>query len=1206
MWNQRGLKVMRVISSLILVLATLWSPTNITTTVGAKAEKINRVAAPTVTTWYVATTGNDTNACTSSGAACRTVGGAIAKAAGGDTIIISSGTFTESNTITKSLTLIGNGAVNTLLDGNNATRVFMINPGVTLKLYNLTVQRGSAGPYANGGGLFNQGALFISNTHILNNYAGNFGSGIFNDNGTVRIYGSTLAGNTSRSAIGQWSGTITISNTTFTGNVGDAGGGALEAYGGTVRLDHITVVGNSGGSAGGLYYGGNAVNASVSNSIIAGNTSGNPSYPNCANLYSWGGNLFGATGGGCPHPTPPPIYPPDKFSDNPRVSALRDNGGPTFTRELLAGSLAVDLANPTSCAGTDQRGVVRGATCDAGAVEGTPELSVVKTALTFLLTPNVPLTYTMIISNAGALTATNPSLVDTLPNGLTFGSLQTTLGPCTGGTSIQCTWSSLAPNTIVTVTVHVTPTQLGRVTNAVNVKQPLLEYLADNTSTATTTIGTTDLGLSKRVSSFGVNAGERLTYTLSISNVGANNTAGVIVSDVLASGLNFVSATTTRGSYNAATGQWSVGTLAVNQIATLTLAITPSISLAGKIVTNTAAIVAQDLNDLNNANNTASVPIGVGVDLALTQSAGRSPTPVGLPISFTVTISNAGPNLASGIIVTDAWPSTKLSFVNAVPSQGNFTYGTGQWSVGSLAPNLTATLTLNGVPLPDANNTTVTNVARIAAADQADTPNNNVASASTVVASPDISVSKTILRPTYLETAGGTLVYRLTAANVGTYAASQIIISDVVPAPVTVVTTTASAGAYDAQSGEWAFGPLAIGAQATLDLTVTVPSSLANHTITNTAQLTAIVPQDLNTSNDQSQVAVYVGGVDVQLSQTVSPTHGTAGQPLTFTLGINNAAPTLATGVRLSDTWPSELTFSGAAVFDPHNVLRLNLDESPALDGFTLADRSGYGHDGTLITNDFVNKTRTGRWGKALLFDGSDDHVVVPHVISDSFSISFWLSTTQSTGSASAPWTQGFGLVDAGDPGFGVALSGGAISFGASSVVSTTHIHSGAFVADGAWHHVVATRDALTGELALYIDGALKASAIGVSGTLTSTQGDQLWIGGLISGTTDVNFFNGLLDEVLIVNRVLSEPEALALYQRTSPYGTCTSQVMCEIGALDTNEAVTVTIAATLSDTQRFTHTAWVWADQIDVVPGNNVASVTVGPWRVYLPVVVR
>jgi hypothetical protein len=57
------------------------------------------------------------------------------------------------------------------------------------------------------------------------------------------------------------------------------------------------------------------------------------------------------------------------FAD-PQLAALADNGGPTETMALAAGSPAIDVG--TSCPDTDQRGMPRNGPCDAGAFEYQP------------------------------------------------------------------------------------------------------------------------------------------------------------------------------------------------------------------------------------------------------------------------------------------------------------------------------------------------------------------------------------------------------------------------------------------------------------------------------------------------------------------------------------------------------------------------------------------------------------------------------------------------------------------------------------------------------------------------------------------------------------------------------------------------------------------------------------------------------------------
>ena len=61
----------------------------------------------------------------------------------------------------------------------------------------------------------------------------------------------------------------------------------------------------------------------------------------------------------------------DQIVTDAGIGALADNGGPTLTHGLLAGSPAIDAGDAGACPATDQRGVARplGAGCDIGAYE---------------------------------------------------------------------------------------------------------------------------------------------------------------------------------------------------------------------------------------------------------------------------------------------------------------------------------------------------------------------------------------------------------------------------------------------------------------------------------------------------------------------------------------------------------------------------------------------------------------------------------------------------------------------------------------------------------------------------------------------------------------------------------------------------------------------------------------------------------------------
>jgi uncharacterized repeat protein (TIGR01451 family) len=98
---------------------------------------------------------------------------------------------------------------------------------------------------------------------------------------------------------------------------------------------------------------------------------------------------------------------------------------------------------------------------------------------------------------------------------------------------------------------------------------------------------------------------------------------------------------------------------------------------------------------------------------------------VGTNVTFTVTVSNAaGFSTATGVTVKDVLPAG-LSYVSSTPSQGSYASGTGVWTVGTLAPGASVTLSIVATVTTGG---TKTNYAQVTAANQIDTdstPNNN-------------------------------------------------------------------------------------------------------------------------------------------------------------------------------------------------------------------------------------------------------------------------------------------------------------------------------------------------------------------------------------------------------------------------------------------------------------------------------------------------
>ena len=279
--------------------------------------------------------------------------------------------------INKSLTIQGPGpnllSVQRSVSAGNL-RIFNIAPAAVIaNISGLTIANGSAPPDGiSSGGIASLGTLTLTNCTVSGNTnAQTNGGGILNSSGTLNIINSTISGNSTTAGfaggIYNYAGTLTITNSTISGNSATefslslgVGGGILNSNGATAIITNSTISSNTG-----QYRGGGIRNTSDStvrakNTIIALNTAGNGGGPDVdGSMISESFNLIGNSSDAMISP----VY----FSDqkgtpgstiDPMLGPLQNNGGPTLTRALLAGSPAIDKGH-TSGSFFDQRGFIR-------------------------------------------------------------------------------------------------------------------------------------------------------------------------------------------------------------------------------------------------------------------------------------------------------------------------------------------------------------------------------------------------------------------------------------------------------------------------------------------------------------------------------------------------------------------------------------------------------------------------------------------------------------------------------------------------------------------------------------------------------------------------------------------------------------------------------------------------------------------------------
>jgi hypothetical protein len=236
--------------------------------------------------------------------------------------------------------------------------------------------RAQSNALSTGAGIYNNtGNVSVVNSTFNNNSADD-GGGIFNENGVISVMGCTFHDNGASYAGGgiySHGGTLNITNSTFYANIaysrqqsGVSGFGGGIANSGTLNLTNSTVTANFSGAGGSGVVNGGVAN--VKSTIIASNYGGVSFFQSSPDVFgafkSQGFNLIGkkdgSTGFTAASDKKGTIAAPLNPKLDPR--GLHNNGGPTQTVSLLAGSPAIDKGTSIGLTGTlttDQRGFSR-------------------------------------------------------------------------------------------------------------------------------------------------------------------------------------------------------------------------------------------------------------------------------------------------------------------------------------------------------------------------------------------------------------------------------------------------------------------------------------------------------------------------------------------------------------------------------------------------------------------------------------------------------------------------------------------------------------------------------------------------------------------------------------------------------------------------------------------------------------------------------
>ncbi len=417
-------------------------------------------------------------------------------------------------------------------------------------------------------------------------------------------------------------------------------------------------------------------------------------------------------------------------------------------------------------------------------------------------------------------------------------------------------------------------------------------YKAITNTTTFNVIPKVDEEVKKSVSSENINYNDVVVWTLNIANNGPCNATGVVVRDVLPEGLQWIE-DDTHGKYNHNTGVLNIGSLKVGEV--YVAKIMTQVKKTGELI-NKVNITANE-HDFNLANNHAQSKINVdkASDLAVVKSANVSTLNLHDLVKWTITVSNNGPDTATGVVAYDLLPKSLIWISD--DSLGKYNHNTGKWDIGTL--NKAGSTRLNIVCRVNATGSIENKVSVTGNEYDWDKSNNNAAKTINVNPGCDLGIVKSVSQG--VVNYKDAVCWTLTVTNHGPDAATGVKIYETLPNGFVYLNSTRPLvnGAID-------IGNLASGSSVSIKI-------YSRAEITGTFVNVASVKgneYDHNPSNNRATASVVVKpATDLMVAKSVNNTSPNYGETIEWTITVKNNGPNTATGVIVSDILPKTLKF---------------------------------------------------------------------------------------------------------------------------------------------------------------------------------------------------------------------------------------------------------------------------------------------------------
>ena len=549
--------------------------------------------------------------------------------------------------------------------------------------------------------------------------------------------------------------------------------------------------------------------------------------------------------------------------------------------------------------------------------------------------------WTLTISNKGPDNASNVIVRDVLPEGFIY--ISSTMDYENNTFTIK----QIAVGQIIVIELLSKVNGTGNFVNVANVTSDNYDYdLTNNEDDENITVNpASDLMVSKTVDESNPKYHDIVIWTIEVRNKGPDTAHNIVIKDLLPVSLVWLG-DDSSGRYNPVTGELAIESLEADD--EFTLNIECMVNGTGPIQNNVSVNCSEyDYNLTNNEDN-ETIDVEKTADVSVVKLVNNTSPNYRELITWTLIISNNGPDKATDVYVEDALPEG-LILVNYTATKG--IYDNGLWAMCCLEKGEVQRLEI----ITRVSKTgRMTNLAVIHADEHDSNMTNNQDNESIEVpvsADVEVIIEANNTKPLF----GEEVKWTVTVKNNGPDDATNVVLNEILPEELVFIECNPTKGAYS--NGKWNIGSLKVGEHQHMNLT-TLSNSVG--VMVNNVNVTCD-EYDWNMANNKDNAAVNVKPVaDLSITKIASKYRYSVGDVVEYTIEIVNNGPNTAQNIKVSELLDDSLKFKSFKVsrgrFD-RNSLTWTVDslaygESAKLIIKAIAISSGILNNSVVLTSD--------------------------------------------------------------------------------------------------------------------------------------------------------------------------------------------------------------------------------------------------------------